>query len=304
MINLTTSLGKLVLKNPVLVASGTFGYETEYKDIMDIEKLGALVLKTVTIKPREGNPPPRIQETPSGMLNAIGLQNKGIDYFLKEELPELKKINVPIIANIAGESIDEYVELAGRLDGVKEIAAVELNVSCPNVKKGGMKFGEDAKLLEELVKKVRKDAKKTLITKLTPNVIDIALMARIAEEAGSDVLSLVNTFLGMAIDVKTRQPYLANITGGLSGPAIRPLAVRMVWQVARTVNIPVIGMGGISSPEDALEFIIAGATAISIGTANFMNPAIAIEIIKGLEKYMKENKIEALSEIRGKLIER
>lgn len=303
-VDLTISLGKLVLKNPVLVASGTFGYETEYKDIVDIERLGALILKTVTLKPREGNPLPRIWETPSGMLNAIGLQNKGIDGFLKEELPELKKINVPVIANIAGETINEYVELAGRLDKVKEIAAIELNVSCPNVKKGGMKFGEDAKLLEELVKKVRKAAKKTLITKLTPNVTDVALMARIAERAGSDVISLINTFLGMAIEVKTRQPRLANITGGLSGPAIRPIAVRMVWQVAKAVKVPIIGMGGISSLEDALEFIIAGATAVSIGTANFINPRIAFEIIDGLERYMEENKIKDLSEIRGKLIER
>jgi dihydroorotate dehydrogenase (NAD+) catalytic subunit len=294
----------LVLKNPVLVSSGTFGYGMEYKDIVDIERLGALVLKTVTLKPREGNPPPRIWETPSGMLNAIGLQNDGIDNLLKAKLPFLTKFNVPLIANIAGEIIDEYVELAHRLDPVKEVSAIELNVSCPNVKKGGMRFGENASLLEKLVKKVRKATKKVLITKLTPNVADIVDIARKAEGAGTDVLSLVNTFLGMSINVKTRRPRLNNITGGLSGPAIRPVAVRMVWQAARAVKIPIIGMGGISSAEDALEFIIAGAAAVSIGTANFINPNIAVEIIEGIEKYMKQNNISDLSEIRGKLIER
>ena len=302
--NLTTSLGKLILKNPVLVASGTFGYGLEYQDIVGIEKLGALVLKTITLKPREGNYPPRIWETPSGMLNAIGLQNVGIDNFLDAKLPLLKKFDVPIIINIAGETIDEYVELANRLDRVNEIAAIELNVSCPNVKKGGMRFGEDAGLLAELVKAVRLATKKVLITKLTPNVTDITAIARSAEGAGSDVLSLVNTFLGMAIDTNSRRPRLAYTTGGLSGPAIRPIAVRMVWQVAKAVKVPVIGMGGIASLEDALQFIIAGATAISIGTANFINPKVALEIIDGLGIYMEKNNIKDLSEIRGKLIER
>jgi len=304
MANLTTSLGKLIFKNPVLVASGTFGYGLEYQGIVGLEKLGALVLKTITLKPREGNSPPRIWETPSGMLNAIGLQNVGIDNFLDAKLPLLKKIDVPIIINIAGETIDEYVELANRLDGVNEIAAIELNVSCPNVKKGGMRFGEDASLLEELVKAVRKITKKVLITKLTPNVTDIVSIAKSAEGAGSDVLSLVNTFLGMAIDTNSRRPRLGYTTGGLSGPAIRPIAVRMVWQVAKAVKVPVIGMGGIASLEDALEFIIAGATAISIGTANFINPKAALEIIDGLARYMEKNNIKDLSEIRGKLIEK
>ena len=299
--NLTTRLGKLVLKNPVLVSSGTFGYGLEYEDLVEVEELGAVVLKTVTLKPRQGNPPPRIWETPSGMLNAIGLQNEGLEDLLNNKLPLLKKLKVPLIANIAGETIDEYVKLANRLDSVKEIRAIELNVSCPNVKKGCLSFGENAKLLEELVKAVRRVTGKTLITKLTPNVTDILSIARRAEGAGSDVLSLVNTFLGMAIDTRTRRPRLANITGGLSGPAIRPLAVRMVWQVAKAVKAPVIGMGGINSLEDALEFIMAGAAAISIGTANFINPNIAMEIIDGLRKYMVDNKIGNLSEIRGKL---
>ena len=302
MVDLTTRLGNLVLKNPVLVSSGTFGYGLEYEDLVEVEKLGAVVLKTVTLKPRQGNPPPRIWETPSGMLNAIGLQNEGLEDLLNNKLPLLKKLKVPLIANIAGETIDEYVKLANRLDSVKEIRAIELNVSCPNVKKGCLSFGENAKLLEELVKAVRRVTGKTLITKLTPNVTDILSIARRAEGAGSDVLSLVNTFLGMAIDTKTRRPRLANITGGLSGPAIRPIAVRMVWQVAKAVKVPVIGMGGISSLEDALEFIMAGATAVSIGTANFINPRIAIEIIDGLKKYMKDNKIKDLAEIRGKLV--
>lgn len=300
MVNLTVSLGNLVLKNPVMVASGTFGYGLEYQDIVSIEKLGALVLKTVTLKPREGNPLPRIWETPSGMLNAIGLQNEGIDNFLDVKLPLVKKFNVPLIANIAGESMDEYVELAQRLDSVKEISAIELNVSCPN-KKGIMRFGEDASLLAELVKAVRKTTKKILITKLTPNVTDISAIAKSAEGEGTDVISLVNTFLGMAINTKTRQPQLAYITGGLSGPAIRPIAVRMVWQAAKAVKVPIIGMGGISSLEDALEFIIAGASAISIGTANFTNPKITMEIINGLERYMEENNIKDLSELRGSL---
>ncbi len=299
--NLTTSLGNLVLKNPVLVASGTFGYGLEYQDIVELEKLGALVLKTITLNPREGNSPPRIWETPSGMLNAIGLQNVGIDNFLDAKLPLFKKIDVPIIINIAGETIDEYVELANRLDGVNEIAAIELNVSCPNVKKGGMRFGEDSSLLEELVKAVRRATKKNLITKLTPNVTDITAIAKSAEGAGSDVLSLVNTFLGMAIDTNSRHPRLGYTTGGLSGPAIRPIAVRMVWQVAKAVKVPVIGMGGIASLEDALEFIIAGAAAISTGTANFINPNIAVEIIDGLGRYMEKNNIKDLSEIRGKV---
>lgn len=315
MVNLTTSLGKLILKNPVLVASGTFGYGLEYQDIVGIEKLGALVLKTITLKPREGNSPPRIWETPSGMLNAIGLQNVGIDNFLDAKLPLLKKFDVPLIINIAGETIDEYVELANRLDEVNEIAAIELNVSCPNVrpvrngisngvKKAVMRFGEDASLLEELVKAVRKTTKKVLITKLTPNVTDITAIAKSAEGAGSDILSLVNTFLGMAIDTNSRHPRLGYTTGGLSGPAIRPIAVRMVWQVAKAVKVPVIGMGGIVSLEDALEFIIAGAAAISIGTANFINPKAALEIIDGLGRYMEKNNIKDLSEIRGKLIEK
>jgi len=304
MANLTTSLGKLTLKNPVLVASGTFGYGLEYQQIVGLEKLGALVLKTITLKPREGNPPPRIWETPSGILNAIGLQNVGIDNFLDVKLPLLKKYDVPIIINIAGESIDEYVELANRFDGFKEIAAIELNVSCPNVKKGGMRFGEDREAVAELVRAVRKATKKVLITKLTPNVTDISAIARSAEGAGSDVLSLVNTFLGMAIDTNSRRPRLAYITGGLSGPAIRPIAVRMVWQVAKVVKIPIIGMGGITSLENALEFIIAGASAISIGTANFVNPNTPVEIIEGLTRYMEKKNIKDLSEIRGKLIER
>jgi len=304
MANLTTSLGKLIFKNPVLVASGTFGYGLEYQDIVGLEKLGALVLKTITLKPREGNSPPRIWETPSGMLNAIGLQNVGIDNFLDAKLPLLKKFDVPIIINIAGETIDEYIELANRLDGVNEIAAIELNVSCPNVKKGGMRFGEDVEAVAELVKAVRRVTKKILITKLTPNVTDIVIIAKSAEGAGSDVLSLVNTFLGMAIDTNSRRPRLGYTTGGLSGPAIRPIAVRMVWQVAKAVKVPVIGMGGIASLEDALEFIIAGATAISIGTANFINPKAALEIIDGLGRYMEKNNIKDLSEIRGKLIEK
>lgn len=301
MAGLITYLGKLVLKNPVLVSSGTFGYGFEYKDIVDIERLGAIVLKTVTIKPRRGNPPPRIWETDSGMLNAIGLQNDGIDNLLKSKLPLIKGLNIPVIVNIAGETLDEYVELTARLEPVQEIPAIELNVSCPNVKKGGVRFGEDAYILGRLVKAVRKKTKKVLITKLTPNVTNIVEIAKSAEDAGSDVISMVNTFLAMAIDIKAMRPRLGNVTGGLSGPAIRPIAVRMVWQVAKAVKVPIIGMGGICTAEHALEFIIAGATAVSIGTANFLNPGVGIEIVEGLKRYMEENGIGDLSEIRGKV---
>ena len=293
-------LGRIEMKNPVMVASGTFGYGEEYNQLMDISKLGAIVTKSITLNPRIGNPSPRIAETPSGMLNSIGLQNVGVEKFVLEKLPFLRKTRVPVIVSIAGERTAEYVEIARRLNTEEGISGIELNISCPNVEEGGMGLGTYPHLTHMVVNKVRKVTKFTLIAKLSPNVTDIVTIAKAAEEGGCDALSLVNTFLGMAIDVKKKNPKLANITGGLSGPCIKPIALRMVWQVSRAVKLPVIGMGGIMDSADAIEFIMAGATAVAIGTGNFVNPMTAIEVIDGIKKYMVENKFSRLSEMKIK----
>jgi dihydroorotate dehydrogenase (NAD+) catalytic subunit len=302
--NLEVEIDGIKLKNPVMTASGTFGYGEEFSPFIDLDKLGAMVLKGITLKPKMGNPPSRIIETPSGMLNSIGLQNVGVEMLIKEKLPYLKKFNTPVIINISGDTIEEYVELARRLGGVSEekgIAGLEVNISCPNVKKGGMVWGTDAKATYKIINNIRKTTSLPLIIKLTPNVTDIKTIAQAAEEAGADALSLINTLLGMAVDIDSRKPKLANISGGLSGPAVKPVALWMVWQVFQTVNIPVIGIGGIIKVEDALEFIIAGARAIEIGTANFVNPRVTIEIIEGIEKYLIENNIKDVNELVGSM---
>ena len=299
--NLTVNIGKLKLKNPVMTASGTFGYGQEYSEFLDLSQLGAIVAKGISLKPMKGNPPPRICETPCGMLNAIGLQNVGLKVFVKEKLPFLKKTDTVIIANILGNSIGEYVKLSGSLDNAG-VDAIELNVSCPNVKKGGIIFGTDIKLLGRLISKVRKSVKNAvLITKLSPNVSDIKAFARAAEDSGSDAVSLINTIPGLSIDINTRSPRIRNVTGGLSGPAIRPIAVRMVYEAACAVKVPVIGMGGIMNAEDALEFIIAGATAVAVGTANFINPKVTIDILDGLREYMERKGIQDINSLRGSL---
>ncbi len=298
-VDLSVDFCGLALRNPVMVASGTFGYGTEYADLVDVSSLGALITKAVTLEPREGNPPPRICETPAGMLNAIGLQNPGVEVFLAEKLPRLREFGVPIIVNVAGRSVEDYVEVARRLETAEGVAALELNVSCPNVKAGGIHCGLRPELTAELVAAVRQATTLPLITKLSPNVTDIVSIARAAVEAGSDALSLINTLLGMAIDVERRTPVLANVTGGLSGPAIRPVAVRMVWEVARAVDVPLLGMGGIMTARDALEFLLAGATAVALGTANFVNPDTAAQVLKGLEDYCRRHQVARLADLSG-----
>jgi len=302
--NLEVEIAGIKLKNPVMTASGTFGYGEEFSPFIDLDKLGAMVLKGITLKPKMGNPPPRVIETPSGMLNSIGLQNVGVEILIKEKLPYLQKFNTPVIINISGDTIEEYVELAIRLGEVSKemgIAGLEVNISCPNVKKGGMVWGTDAKATYKIINSIRAATSLPLIVKLTPNVTDIKTIAQAAEEAGADALSLINTLVGMAIDIDSRKPKLANISGGLSGPAVKPVALWLVWQVFQTVNIPVIGIGGIIKVEDALEFIIAGARAIEIGTANFVNPGVSIEIIEGIKKYLIENNIKDINELVGSL---
>jgi dihydroorotate dehydrogenase (NAD+) catalytic subunit len=297
--DLTVQIGHLKLKNPVMTASGTFGYGEEYAEFVDLNMLGAVVAKGISLKPMEGNPSPRICETPCGMLNAIGLQNVGLKKFLKEKLPYLRKFDTRVIVNVFGNTINEYVKLSKALDNAG-VDAIELNVSCPNVKKGGMIFGTDKKALAGLIAKVRQSANKAiLITKLSPNVSNIQEFSRIAEDAGSDALSLINTIPAIAIDIETRKPKLANITGGLSGPAIKPIAVRMVWEASKAVKIPVIGIGGIINAEDAIEFILAGATAIEVGTANFVNPKATTEIIEGIEAYLQRKGILDVKDIIG-----
>jgi len=302
--NLEVEIAGIKLKNPVMTASGTFGYGEEFSPFIDLDKLGAMVLKGITLKPKMGNPPPRIIETPSGMLNAIGLQNVGVEMLIKEKLPHLQKFNTPVIINISGDTIEEYIELARRLGEVSKemgVAGLEVNISCPNVKKGGMVWGTDAKATYKIINSIRKATTLPLIAKLTPNVTDIKTIAQAAEEAGADALSLINTLVGTAIDIDSRKPKLANVSGGLSGPAVKPVALWLVWQVFQTVNIPVIGIGGIIKVEDALEFIIAGARAIEIGTANFVNPGVSIEIIEGIKKYLIENNIKDINELVGSL---
>jgi dihydroorotate dehydrogenase (NAD+) catalytic subunit len=299
--NTSVTIGKIKLANPVMVASGTFGYAEEFKDFINLKELGAIVTKTITLAPRKGNPVPRTCETPAGMLNSIGLENPGIEVFITDKLPLLKKTGVPIIVSIASEGDPrEFVSLAGCLNKIGEVAAIELNISCPNIKSHKL-ISQDAKATYDLIRQVRKVTNKTLITKLSPNVTDIAEIAKAAESAGSDAVSLVNTLTGMSINIHTRKPRVASLTGGLSGPAIRPVAVRMVWEVYQKIKIPIIGMGGIIDASSALEFIIAGASAISVGTANFVNPSVTVEIIRGVKKYLAENKVKDVKELIGSL---
>lgn len=284
-------------KNPVWVASGTFGYGEEYAEIYDVSKLGAIVTKSITLEPRMGHPPPRVVETPSGMLNAIGLQNVGVDNFIKEKLPYLRRLNTRVIVNIAGSSINEYVKVTERLNRKRGIDALEVNISCPNVKAGGIEIGADPKQALKTIAMVKKASSFPVIAKLSPNVTDITAIARAVEDAGADGISLINTLVGMVIDVDKRKPALSNLTGGLSGPAIRPVAVAMVYKVARSVEIPVIGIGGITNTDDALQFFLAGAKAVQVGTANFTNPKAPLEIIAGLKRYCKRNKLSNISKI-------
>jgi dihydroorotate dehydrogenase (NAD+) catalytic subunit len=300
-INLEVSIGRLRLKNPVMTASGTFGYGEEYSEFYDLSELGAVVMKGISLRPMEGNPPPRIFETPCGMLNSIGLQNVGLKAFLRDKLPFIRRFDTKAIANILGATPAEYVKLAVSLDQAG-LDGIEMNVSCPNVKKGGMAFCADARVLGRLVEKVRKAVThSTLIVKLSPNASDIATAARASEEAGADAISLINTLTGMAIDLKTRKPVLANVIGGLSGPAIKPVALRMVYEAARTVKVPVIGMGGIMTATDALEFMLAGARAVAVGTANFVQPTAALDVVRGIRAYMEENSIEDVNSLVGGL---
>lgn len=299
--SLAVNIAGIHLKNPVMPASGTFGYGEEYAPYLDLERIGAIVTKGLSLRPKAGNPTPRIAETISGMLNAIGLQNVGIDDFIKFKLPFLREVNTPVIVNFFGNTLDEYGEVAARLADLPEVAGLELNISCPNVKQGGIVFGTDPKAAAEVVRLVRSRSKKPLIVKLTPNVTDITVIARAVEEAGADALCCINTITGMAVDIKTRKARLANKTGGLSGPAIRPIAVRMVHQVVQAVKIPVIGVGGIVRAADALEFLIVGASAVQVGTANFVDPAAMLSIIEGIEQFCIEEGVGDISELIGSL---
>ena len=299
--DMSVEIAGLKLRNPVMTASGTFGYGEEFSQYVDLEKIGAFVTKGLSLKPRAGNPTPRIVETPGGMLNAIGLQNVGIDAFIQKKVPFLRSINTPAIANFFGSTPDEYAELATRLDAIPEVAALEVNISCPNVKQGGIVFGTDPNCAAGVVAACRAATSKPLIVKLSPNVTDIVEMAQACEGAGADALSVINTLTGMAIDLERRRPVLANITGGLSGPAIKPVALRMVWQVARAVKVPVIGIGGIMSATDALEFILAGATAVQVGTASFVNPSAAQEIAEGMEDWLIQHGVADLKSLIGAL---
>ncbi len=301
MANLTTKIGNLTLKNPVITASGTFGYGEEYLDFLDINQLGGICVKGTTLHRREGNPYPRMAETPSGMLNAVGLQNKGVDYFINTIYPRLKAFETAFIVNVSGSTLEDYIETAEKINSLSFIPAIELNISCPNVKQGGMAFGVDKDMAAEVVKEVRKVYDKPLIVKLSPNVTDIVSIARAVEHEGADAVSLINTLLGMAIDAETQKPLLSTITGGLSGPCVKPIALRMVWQVAHAVKIPVVGMGGISNARDAIEFFLAGATAIEVGTANFIDPAISLQVIQGIDDYLQRHNCESITDIIGAL---
>ena len=303
-IDLTVNLGGILMNNPVAVASGTFGYGREYEDYIDIATIGAVIVKGTTIEPRCGNPPPRIIETAGGMLNAIGLENPGIDVFINQYLPYLSEKKVTVIANIAGNTIEEYAAIAAKLDVCAGIAGIELNISCPNVKQGGLQFGTDPIMVKTVVQAVKAETSLPVMPKLSPNVTSIVEIAQAACEGGADALSMINTLMGMAVDLRTRKPVLANIFGGLSGPAIKPVALRMVYQVYREVDLPILGGGGIMNANDALEFIMAGATAVSVGTANFVNPLAAEDITKGLYSYMYDNGINNLGEIVGVAVQR
>jgi len=299
--DMTVEIAGIRMRNPVMTASGTFGYGEEFSAYVDLEEIGAIITKGLSLKPRAGNPTPRIVETPAGMLNAIGLQNVGIDAFIADKVPFLRTVATPVVVNLFGNTLEEYGELAARLDRVSEVAGVEVNISCPNVKHGGIVFGTDPKAAYEVVKLVREATIKPLIVKLSPNVTDIVEMASACADAGADALSLINTVTGMAVDLRTRRPVLANITGGLSGPGIKPVALRMVWQVAKAVNLPIIGIGGIMSATDALEFMLVGATAVQIGTANFLDPSAAQTIARDMEQYLVDNGISDVKELIGAL---
>ncbi len=298
---LKINIGALELKNPVMTASGTFGYGTEYADFIDLSRLGGILVKGTTLEPRQGNDYPRMAETPSGMLNSVGLQNKGVHYFVSDIYPTIKEYDTHIIVNVSGSTLEDYVECTEALAGLDKIPAIELNVSCPNVKEGGMAFGTSCVSAAQVVRAVRKVYDKTLIVKLSPNVTDIAEIALAVEAEGADSVSLVNTFLGMAIDAEKRKPKLSTITGGLSGPCIKPIALRMVWQVYNAVKIPIIGMGGISNWQDAIEFILAGSSAIQIGTYNFINPTVSVEVVDGILEYMDRHNIDSITDLIGKL---
>lgn len=299
MADLNININGLSLKNPVLTASGTFGYGTEFQDFIDLERLGGFIVKGTTLKHREGNPYPRMAETPSGMLNAVGLQNKGVDYFIEHIYPTIKDINSNILVNVSGSTIADYVATAEKINALDHIPAIELNISCPNVKEGGMAFGTSCVSASEVVKEVRKVYKKHLMVKLSPNVTSIQEIALAVEGAGADSVSLINTLMGIAVNVKTRKPVLSTVTGGLSGPCVKPVALRMVWQVAKVVKIPVVGLGGISCANDAIEFLLAGASAIQIGTANFIDPTVTIKVIDGINNYLDLNGFKSVKEIIG-----
>jgi dihydroorotate dehydrogenase (NAD+) catalytic subunit len=299
--DMSVEIAGIRLRNPVITASGTFGYGEEFAEYVNLEEIGAIITKGLSLQPRAGNPTPRIVETPGGMLNAIGLQNVGIEAFIAGKVPFLRTIATPVIVNLFGNTFEEYGELASRLDGVPEVAGLEVNISCPNVKHGGIVFGTDPRAAYDVVKLVRESTLKPLIVKLSPNVTDVVEMAQACVDAGADALSLINTLTGMAIDLQKRRPVLANITGGLSGPAIKPVALRMVWQVAKAVDVPVIGIGGITSATDALEFLLAGATAVQIGTANFLDPSAAQTIARDMECYLLDNGISDIRKLIGSL---
>ncbi len=301
MVDLKVNIGNLELKNPVMSASGTFGYGSEFTDFIDISRLGGIIVKGTTIHAREGNPYPRMAETPSGMLNAVGLQNRGVDYFINKIYPSIADINTNIIINVSGSSIEEYIAAAEKINELDKIPAIELNISCPNVKQGGMGFGTSCVSAAEVVKEVRKAYKKTLIVKLTPNVTNISEIALAVESEGADSVSLINTLLGMAIDAETQKPILSTVTGGLSGPCVKPVALRMVWQVSKAVKIPVVGLGGIMNATDAIEFFLAGATAIQIGTANFIDPTVTIKVIEGIQVYLEKHRCGSVKDIIGVL---
>lgn len=302
MVNETIQLKGLTLKNPVMTASGTFGYGEEYADFIDLTKIGGILVKGTTLNHREGNPYPRMAETPSGMLNAVGLQNKGIDYFIETIYPRIKDIDTNIIVNVSGSTIEDYCAVAEKVNALENIPAIELNVSCPNVKQGGMAFGVTCTGIEQVVTAVRKVYDKHLMVKLSPNVTNIAELAMSAEASGADSVSLINTMLGMAVDAETRRPKLSTITGGLSGACVKPVALRMVWQVSKAVKIPVIGLGGISSATDAIEFMLAGASAIEIGTANFIDPAITVKVAQGIVEYCERHGFKNVSDLTGAMV--
>jgi dihydroorotate dehydrogenase (NAD+) catalytic subunit len=299
--DLRVNIGSLELQNPVMTASGTFGYAREFEKLVNLHRLGGVVVKGISLTPRAGNPPPRIVETPCGMLNAIGLQNVGVKRFIEEKMTYLRTINVPVIVNILGDTVEEYSEITRMLADTQGIAALEVNISCPNVKKGGVAFGNDPRMAAAVTSAVKEVSSVPVMVKLSPNVSDVTLVARAVEDGGADSVSLINTLIGMAIDLETRKPVLANVIGGLSGPAVKPVALRMVYQVAQVVNIPVIGIGGIDCTEDALEFLLAGASAIQVGTANFVNPRVSEDIVEGMNSYVKTNRLDSIRDLIGAL---